>query len=85
MVHILPGRPAGKPDQMSPIDAAVPVPAFDRRPTSVASRSRTPAPFGSKHQPPSPCRRRLALTTIGDTRPCLRPSFRLVPPLGQDA
>lgn len=24
MVHILPGRPAGKPDQMSPIDAAVP-------------------------------------------------------------
>src|SRR5690625_7831061 len=24
MVHILPGRPAGKPDQMSPIHAAVP-------------------------------------------------------------
>ena len=23
-MHILPGRPAGKPDQMSPIDAAVP-------------------------------------------------------------
>lgn len=25
MVHILPGRPVGKPDQMSPIRAAVPV------------------------------------------------------------
>src|SRR5690625_1814695 len=30
MVHILPGRPAGKPDQMSPIRAAVPSPPTAR-------------------------------------------------------